>query len=312
MITKELLFEMLKAMLMIRTIEERMAEDFIATKTFSMVHFPIGEEGSAVGVAFARDKKDILFGNHRSHGHYLALGGNLEKMVHEVYGNTEGCCGGYGGSMHLLDRSVGFVGTTSILGSVAPIGVGLAFSQKNMESGGVAFVFIGDGSAEEGAFYEAVNLAGLMRCPLIFILEDNRYCVNSPHKDRKSPDYNIKSVINGLGALYERVSGQRVWDVFEVVKKMREIVIKNNCPAVIHIDLLRNYGHSSPLKEPDMPYRVGDDMEYRKNNCCIENLKRYMMELGVNKERVESYERDVIGDAVNNFMEIRKKFEVRQ
>ena len=121
-----------------------------------------------------------------------------------------------------LDRSVGFVGSTPILGSVAPLGVGLAFSQKVKGTDGIAIVFIGDGAAEEGAFYESLNLAGLMRCPIVYVLEDNRYCVNSPHKDRKAPDYNIKTIIEGLGSIYKRVNGLHVWEVFESAEKIRE------------------------------------------------------------------------------------------
>ena len=308
----QLLFDMLNKMVQIRTVEERIAEDFIASKIFSFIHLSIGQEGSAVGVEFAINSQDMVFGNHRSHGHFLAKGGNFERMIREIYGDMGGCCHGYGGSMHMLDRSVGFVGSTPILGSVAPIAVGLAFSQKYKKSDAVTVVYIGDGAAEEGVFYESLNLAGLYRCPLIFALEDNRYCVNSPHKDRKAPGYTIKTIIEGLGAIYKRVDGQRVWEVYETTREIREKVIKEERPAVIHIDLLRNYGHSGPLKEGDAPYRVGDDLKYRDNNCCIKNLKQHMQEKGVEPSMIEDTERSMKEKTISEFMKIRKTFEVRQ
>jgi len=307
----KMLFDMLSKMVQIRTTEELIAEDFINSKIFSFLHLSIGQEGSAVGVGFASKEQDILFGNHRSHGHYLARGGNYEKMIREIYGDSGGCCLGFGGSMHMLDRSVGFVGSTPILGSVAPIGVGLAYSQKIKENDGVAIVYIGDGAAEEGAFYESLNLGGQMRCPLIYILEDNRYCVNSSHKDRKAPGYNIKTIIEGLGAIYERVDGQHVWEVFESTSKIREQVINEERPAVIHTDVLRFYGHSGPVKEGNTPYRQGDDPKYREENDCIKNLKQHMQEIGIENRLIEDVEINTKKTTTSKFIQIRKTFEVR-
>lgn len=308
----ELYFAMLYKMVQIRTVEGLIADDFIASRIFSFVHLSVGQEGAAVGVLSGLAGQDIVFGNHRSHAHYLARGGNLERMIREVYGDPGGCCRGYGGSMHMLDRSVGFVGTTPILGSVAPIGVGLAFSQKIKQNGGVAVVFIGDGAAEEGAFYESLNLAGLMRCPLIFALEDNRYAVNSRHADRKAAGYSLKSVVEGLGAIYERVDGQRVWDVYETTQAIRKKVLEGGSPAVIHIDTLRHYGHSGPLKEGDAPYRVGDNPKYREDNCCIKNLKCHMHRKGIDQGAIDEAENSMKEVTTRQFLAIRRLLEVRK
>jgi TPP-dependent pyruvate/acetoin dehydrogenase alpha subunit len=304
--------DMLSKLVEIRTVEELIAGDFIASKIFSFLHLSIGQEGSAVGSVFALGKEDSVFGNHRSHGHYLARGGDFERMIREVYGDPGGCCGGYGGSMHMLDRSVGFVGSTPILGSVAPIGVGLAFAQKIAGSDRVAVVFIGDGAAEEGAFYESLNLAGVMRCPLIFVLEDNRYAVNTPHAARKAPDYSLRTTVEGLGAIYERVDGQRVWEVFEQTQAVRRAVLERGRPAVIHVDILRNYGHSGPMKEGDVPYRLGDDPKYREENCCIRNLKQHLANAGIDQTTIDDTERNAREATTRRFTEIRKTIEVRK
>jgi acetoin:2,6-dichlorophenolindophenol oxidoreductase subunit alpha len=305
--------EMLRKMVTIRTIEERIAKDFLASKIFSFLHLSIGQEGAAVGVCLASKVSDVVFGNHRSHGHYIARGGNIEKMIREVYGEVGGCCRGYGGSMHMLDRSVGFVGSTPILGSVAPIGVGLGYAQNIAGTGGVAFVFIGDGAAEEGAFYESVNLAGVLKSPVIFVIEDNGYCVNSSHDARKAPGYAIGSIVEGLGASYRRVDGQRVWDVHQATVEVREVSERMRRPAVLHVDVVRGcYGHSGPLKETEPQYRASEPEERRNRSCCIANLKEYLLDRGVNSTEIENIACEAEMNAINLFDSIRGTFEVRR
>lgn len=300
------LVEMLLKMVQIRAIEELIAENFILNKKPSMLHLSVGQEGAAVGIAFAMQNQDILFGNHRSHAHYIACGGDLEKMIYEIYGHHEGCCHGYGGSMHMVDRSVGFVGSTPILGSAAPIGVGLGFAQKTKQNNGVAVIFIGDGAAEEGAFYESINLAGLMKCPVIFVIEDNKYCVNTTHSQRKSPGYDIKMIVEGMGALYERVDGQKVWEVFATTKKIRDQVLCNQQPAVLHVDTLRHFAHGGPYKDSHEKYRGDDNQTLHEQNCCIKNLKVYLGKLS----DLEVREQNLKSEIRIQFKQILEKIEV--
>jgi len=212
----------------------------------------------------------------------------------------------------MLDRSVGFVGSTPILGSVAPIGVGLAYSQKSKGDDRVAIVFIGDGAAEEGAFYESLNLAGLMRCPLIFALEDNRYAVNSRHDDRKAPGYSRESIIVGLGAHFLSVDGTQVNKVLEGARAMREIVLRDKKPGVLHIETLRDWGHSGPVKEGDAPYREGDDQKYREENDCIRKFEKLLLAEGTSKGIVDKIILESKEKTTNEFWEIRRTFEVRK
>ena len=169
----------------IRTTEVFIRNAFWDEKIFSFLHLSIGQEASAVGVALALSDKDIMLGNHRSHGHYLAKGGDLSKMIYEVFGDARGCCKGFGGSMHMLDRSVGFTGSSPILGSITSIAVGQSFACKQKKMDNITVVFLGDGAAEEGAFMESVNLAANKLCKIIFVIEDNKYAVNSSNLDRK-------------------------------------------------------------------------------------------------------------------------------
>jgi len=155
------LLQAYKKMFLIRTVEEEIAALYLKEKIMSFVHFYVGQEAVAVGVCDALGANDKVLGNHRSHGHYLAKGGDLKRMVCELLGKEAGLAHGKGGSMHMMDKSVNFTGTTPILGSVVPLACGTAFAQKYQKTGGIAVAFFGDGAFEEGVVYETLNLAAL-------------------------------------------------------------------------------------------------------------------------------------------------------
>ncbi len=177
--SNEDLLEVYSDMFFLRTAEEKIAEYYFNNKIFSFVHFYIGQEAVAVGVSRHLSLEDRVFGNHRSHGHFLAKGGSLDRMYAEMLGRRTGCARGKGGSMHMLDKTVGFMGSTPILGSAVPIATGSAFQQKMMKEPGITVVYLGDGAAEEGIFYESLNFAALHNLPLVIVLEDNLYSIHS-------------------------------------------------------------------------------------------------------------------------------------
>lgn len=178
---KEMYFDMLR----IRHVEERIEAEYLDNEMRTPVHLCIGQEGIAVGACKALRRDDTISSSHRSHGHYLAKGGNLDAMVAELHCRTTGCSKGFGGSMHLVDTSVGHLGSSSIVGGGIPIGTGhaLAFSLRGEER--VSVVFLGDGAAEEGVLYESINFAVLKRLPVIYVVENNRVAVCSPLESRQ-------------------------------------------------------------------------------------------------------------------------------
>ncbi len=182
-------------MLRIRLTEERLTADYLDKNIRSFIHLYIGQEAVAVGVCMNLSDEDYGFGNHRSHGHYLAKGGNLKKMIAELYGKSTGCSRGRGGSMHLIDKDVGFMGSISILSSVVPVAVGAAFSLKNKGKNNVCAVFLGDGASDEGVFFESINFAGLFEAPILFIVENNLYAVMSDAKARRSESFNFPDLM---------------------------------------------------------------------------------------------------------------------
>lgn len=290
---KKKYFEGYKKIITIRTIESLLADSFLKMKKTSFLHLSIGQEASAVGICLALNKKDLVFGNHRSHGHFIAKGGNITKMIFEIFGDARGCCKGFGGSMHMLDRKVGFIGTTPILGSVVPIVSGVSMSLKLQNKKNIAVGFIGDGSAEEGGFYETINIACLYKLPLLIIIEDNHYSVEIPRSLRKSKNYNHKKIVEGIGAFYSRLNGQDFVKIFKETKILKEKILKNKKPAVLHLDVLRRFAHSGSNQDIEKDYRVeSKDIHFIKDPLEI-LAKKLMKEFKYTRVDLEIIKKNV-------------------
>lgn len=152
----------------IRIIETLIAENYKSGKMRCPTHLSIGQELVPSILSLFNDSQDKAFSSHRSHGHYLGKNGSLDLFLDELHGLPSGCSGGKGGSMHLVDESVGFMGSTAIVGNTIPIGVGFAESQKLLKSKNFTYIFLGDAATEEGVFYEALNFACVRKLPCFF------------------------------------------------------------------------------------------------------------------------------------------------
>ena len=192
-----------------RVAEERIADLYLKNKIMSFVHFYIGQEAVAVGIADAIGKEGAMLGNHRSHGHYLAKGGLLTPMICELLGKRSGLARGKGGSMHMIGKKIGFVGSTPILASAVPLSSGVAFEQKYSKKKAVTAVFVGDGASEEGVFYETLNLAGLFKLPLLIVIENNLHSVNTPLSDRRAETHDMATIVGGFGRGVAKAGGTR-------------------------------------------------------------------------------------------------------
>jgi len=171
----ELLLSLYRSMLRIRHFEEKLAEGVLAKEVRTPCHLYVGQEAVAAGICEGLTKEDRVFGTHRSHGHYLAKGGDMNALMAEIYGKKTGCSGGHGGSMHIIDTEVGFAGAQPLVAGTIPVAVGSALAAQIREEDSVTVVFFGDGAVEEGVFHEAMNFAGLRKLPLIFVCENNLY-----------------------------------------------------------------------------------------------------------------------------------------
>jgi len=270
--------ELFESMYLLRRAETVIAEHYFNNKIFSFVHFYIGQEAVAVGVSSHLSHADRAFGNHRSHGHYLAKGGNLPAMFAEMLGKSTGCCKGKGGSMHMLDRSVGFMGSTPILASVAPIATGSAMEQKMSNSKNITVVYVGDGAAEEGVFYESLNFAAVFKLPILFVIENNLYSVNSPRSSRKSENHSYRKICNGFGVDYFEADGNNIESVLSESGKAISLIKQNSNPAVIECIVFRHMAHSAPIKDDKAGYRVIDTEEVRIDKDALFALRKTLIE----------------------------------
>jgi TPP-dependent pyruvate/acetoin dehydrogenase alpha subunit len=167
-------------MLTIRRFEERAAREFYQGDLFGFIHSYIGQEAIATGVCRHLSKADRIVSHHRGHGHCIAKGADMKRMMAEIYGKKTGYCKGKGGSMHIADFSIGMLGADGIVGAGLPIATGAALAAQLEGRDNIAAVFFGDGACQEGEFHEALNLAAIWRLPLLFVCENNHYGVNTP------------------------------------------------------------------------------------------------------------------------------------
>ncbi|MBI4093470.1 thiamine pyrophosphate-dependent dehydrogenase E1 component subunit alpha [Candidatus Kaiserbacteria bacterium] len=277
-----------RRMLSIRVAQEELVKMYMDKKIFSMVHFYIGQEAVAVGVCSALKKGDKVMGNHRSHGHYLAQGGSFRKMACELLGRANGSARGKGGSMHMIAKEVNFVGSTPLLGSVVPLSAGVAFEQKYNKRGTITAAFYGDGASEEGVVYETYNLAALYKLPLLLVIENNLFSINSYIKNRRSQRYDVQKVAEGLGIRFERADGNDYHDVHEKAKALVDSIRKTHEPAVLECMTYRHMAHSTPLMEEG--YRNEDTAGKRQETDSLKKLRSELLGDGVSEKRLSAIE----------------------
>jgi len=172
--------ELLRRMWLIRAFEEKVSALYAKRQIVGLLHLGIGQEAVAVGALSLLRHDDYVYGGHRSHGHAIAKGADINKLMAEIAGRATGYCGGKGGSMHLVAKECGFITATGVVGGTIPLALGAAFAAKERKKGQIAVVFFGDGAGQSGPFHESLNIASLWQLPVIFICENNGYAEFTP------------------------------------------------------------------------------------------------------------------------------------
>ena len=172
--------------LYIRKVEEFISREYLNQEMRTPIHLSLGQEIPASAICSLLGNNDFVISHHRSHAHYLGKGGSLTKLICELYGKSNGCSKGYGGSMHLIDLKKNFLGATAIVSNSIPIGAGFAYSLKKNRKKSRVCIFVGDAGTEEGVFYETINFAALKNLPIIFFCENNKYSVYT-HINKRRP-----------------------------------------------------------------------------------------------------------------------------
>lgn len=243
-INRQHLLTQLEQMLRIRRFEEKCAELYAQEKIRGFLHLYIGEEAVAVGTMSALSKEDQIIATYREHGHALARGMSMGSILAEMYGRTNGCSHGRGGSMHLYDKELGFYGGNAIVGGGLPLATGLATANKKLQRNAIAVCFFGDGAVAEGEFHESLNLAALWKLPVLFICENNRYGMGTA-LDLSESETNIAKKAQSYGIESVQVDGMSVVDVEAATADAVDYIREQQRPYFIECLTYRFRGHSS-------------------------------------------------------------------
>jgi pyruvate dehydrogenase E1 component alpha subunit len=296
-----LLRRMHRTMVLIRHCEERIAELCDSGEVRCPCHLCIGQEAIATGVCCAITDADYVWGGHRSHGHYLAKGGDLKALIAEVLGRATGCAGGRGGSMHLIAREVGILGTVPLVAATIPLAVGAALAAKLRREHRVSVAFFGDGATEEGHFHESLNLAAFHRLPVVFVCENNLYASHLHLTERRIFD-NLERSGDVHGVPGQRVDGNDVLAVHDAAVRAVERAQRGEGPTLLECRTFRWRGHVGPAMDLDVGILRRDDLAAWRERDPITSAARQLVEAGVTEIELERVSKDVqalIDDAVD-------------
>jgi len=242
---KDLLQQLYRMMVRIRLCEESFVEPILSREIHTPCHLYSGEEAVAVGLCSALSSTDYVFGNHRSHGHFLAKGGSMKAMMAEIYCRDSGCSRGRGGSMHLIAPDVGMLGSAPIVAGTISLAVGAALASSIRRDRRVAVSFFGDGAVGEGVFYESLNFAALKKLPVIFACENNLYATHMPVRECRV-NRPIFRIAESFGIETCSVDGNDVLQVYEAGRKAVESCREDSGPVFMEFMTYRFRGHVGP------------------------------------------------------------------
>jgi pyruvate dehydrogenase E1 component alpha subunit len=286
-LSQERLRGLYREMLLIRRFEERVEERFRAGDLSGFLHVAIGQEAVAVGVCQAMADGDVFASTHRAHAHALARGMHPNALMAELYGKTEGCSHGYGGSMHLYDVEIGFLGANAVVGGGLPAITGAALAFKLRKEPRVAVAFFGDGATNIGTFHESLNLGQLWQVPAVYVCENNHYAESTPASQQLPiKDLAKRAVAFGMHSI--TVEGQDVEEVLRAADRALEYARSGKGPVFLLCETYRLVGHY-----------VGDPQVYRPKEEVKElrdtqdPLDRVRTKLDLSDEDFEAIDREV-------------------
>jgi TPP-dependent pyruvate/acetoin dehydrogenase alpha subunit len=266
-INQEIFLEMYRTMYKIRAFEDKVGELYLQGHIWGAVHLYSGEEAMAVGACIALSEDDYITSTHRGHGHCIAKGGDLKLMMAEIFGRATGYCGGKGGSMHIANVEAGNLGANAIVGDGIGIAVGAGLASKIKGARQVAVPFFGDGATGTGIFHESLNLAAVLKLPVVFICENNQYAV-STSVNYSSPVSDVADRARAYNIPSQIVDGNDVLAVYECVKAAVERARSGGGPTFIEGKTYRWEGHYKG--DPEIYRSQSEVEEQRKNNDPIQ------------------------------------------
>lgn len=282
---KELLNYFYETMVKIRFFEQAIEENFLAGEIPGFVHLYIGEEAIATGVCANLTRKDYIQSTHRGHGHTIAKGADINKMMAEIFGRKNGYCKGKGGSMHIADFSIGMLGANGVVGGGYTLATGAALASKMQKRDEVSVVFFGDGASNRGTFHEAANMAAAWKLPVIFVCENNEWASTTPYLTTTS----VKDIADravGYGMPGVIVDGNDIFEVYNAAKEAVERARLGEGPTLIEAKTYRIKGHF--VGDPEM-YRTKEEVQERfeKNDPIKRFEKKAVSEKLMKQEELD-------------------------
>jgi pyruvate dehydrogenase E1 component alpha subunit len=267
--------EMLRQMLTIRQFEERASADYHAGKIFGVVHCYIGEEAVAVGVCAALEREDTIISTHRGHGHCIAKGADLKRMMAELYGRQTGYCKGKGGSMHIADFGIGMLGANGIVGGGISIVTGAGLAAQMDGKNRVAVSFFGDGASNAGPFHECLNIAASWKLPMIYVCENNLYAAQtSAASTHALSDVAARAAGYGIPGII--VDGNDIFAVNQTALRAAQRAREGQGPTLIECKTFRWRAHTERKNQPD--FRTESEIEAWKKKDPIARLRAHLQE----------------------------------
>ena len=272
MINRNLLLKFLEKSYLIRFTEEEIAKKYLEQEMRCPIHLSIGQEIPSAALNLVLKKNDHAISYHRAHAHYLAKGCSLKKMIAEIYGKKTGCSGGIGGSMHLVDKTKNFIGSTAIVSSSIPVGAGFAYSLKNKKER--VCIYIGDASCEECVFFETLNFVILKKLPVIFFCENNKYSVYSNLSVRQPKNRKLYKLAAAFGIKSHNFSSKNPIDLY---KKLKKVLDNNYEPVFIEVSTYRHLEHCGPNNDDSLNYRPIKEVNHWLKNDPLILLENYII-----------------------------------
>jgi pyruvate dehydrogenase E1 component alpha subunit len=281
--------EALRKMYLIRAFEEMAEKLYGMGKTHGTMHLSIGMEASATGAVAALRPDDFILSTHRGHGHCIAKGADLNRMMAEFFGKETGYCRGRGGSMHIADIEGGNLGANGVVGGGIPMSVGVGLSLKMQKRDQIILCFFGEGAANLGPFHEALNMAAIWKLPVVFVCENNQYAMSFHYKKAFAIErISDRAASYGMPGL--TVDGNDVNVVYKAVKEAAERARGGGGPTLIENLTYRWRGHS---RSDANRYRTKEEIEAWKEKCPIKRFKTLLIEEGVlSQEEADQIEKD--------------------
>lgn len=281
-----------------RVFEERVNEMFMKGLIHGTTHLAVGQEATAAGAINALEPDDLMMSSHRGHAHCIAKGADLRRMMCELLGKRDGFCKGVGGSMHIVDISVGNYGANGVIGPGIPMATGVALAIRKDGNGKVILNYFGDGTSNSGLFHESLNMAALWKLPIIYLCENNLYGMSTPVEKSvsvaniadRAAAYSIPGVI---------VDGTDVLAIMDVTKEAADRARRGEGPTLIEAKTYRYLGHS---KSDKRAYRTREEEKEWKAKDPIKTFGGYMLKHGFTEEDLSAIRSEIekeCDDAVN-------------